>query len=282
MAQMPKGEPRSVEDPLGELYDETNRRERLKKRDQTMMIGGRLHREVDNGETCAMVPFETPEAARQRLDNQQAIRRVSAIASNPIGGAMSGLAILAGADANGRDMAFAAGAVADAALQGAAPRGLTTRTRDAPPRPQVVPPSFQRPSIRYRDANAVGQATGVNSTVTRDMLKRGSRVKDGLSPPGLPDAINAERGHLQARALGGAGDHLFNVVTQSRPYNRGPMAAFEKRVVQKVRKGEVVEYSVTPFYDDGLLPPRAIFLTEQGSSSSPSALIIDNPVGRKR
>ena len=171
-------------------------------------------------------------------------------------------------------------------MQGVAPLGTTIRSRPASPKAQLSGPALERPRIRYKGTNDAQQALGVNATITRDMLGTGTKANPKLRPPGWQGdgrTHNEGRGHLLARELGGTGDKMFNIVTQTQnPSNSSHMKTFENRVVRKVRNGEVVEYTVTPFYDQGILPPRAIFVTEYGSSSTPSARIIENPAGRKK
>jgi hypothetical protein len=60
------------------------------------------------------------------------------------------------------------------------------------------------------------------------------------------------------------------------------MREFERTVAQRVRDGEVIEYSATPLYSDGVLPPRSILLTAIGSRGAPIARLIQNPAGRPR
>lgn len=286
MAQMPKGEPRSVPDPVGEAMDEMSRRERFRRRHDTIMINGQLYREYDNGQANVLMPVDDPIRRAQRAGNRRAIAQAFGIAGNPLGGVAYGVAALAGATPRQRDQAFAAGAAADAVMHGAAPFGTALRGGPASPRPQVASPPLKRSNVRYRGTNADGQALGVEATIVQDMLGTGTKANPNLRTPGLsenPKADNQARGHVLARRLGGAGEEMFNLVTLTQtPTNNSHMQSFENRVARKVRNGEVVEYSVTPFYDQGTLPPRAIFLTEYGSSSPPSARIIGNPAGRRK
>lgn len=291
MAEMPKGQPRSVPDPVGDRVEENNRKERIRKLSDTIIINGQLYREYDNGQANVLMPVDDPIKRAQLADNQRAIRQAFAIAENPLGGVAYGVATLAGASPRTRNHAFIAGATADAVMQGAAPFGASLRGRAPAPKPQVVSPPLQRPNIRYRDLNEHGQAQGMNATVTEAMLGTGTRANRKLAPTGhggmgeyAPQGRpNRARAHLLAREMGGMGDRMVNIIALNQnPTNSSQMRIFENRVVRKVRNGEVVEYTVTPFYDDGFLPPRAVFLTEYGSGGGSSARIIDHPPGRRK
>jgi hypothetical protein len=76
---------------------------------------------------------------------------------------------------------------------------------------------------------------------------------------------------------------MRNLVTLThKGANTPQMQGFERGVARRVRGGEVVEYSATPMYRDGVLPPSAILMTAHGSRGAPSARIINNPAGRRR
>lgn len=160
------------------------------------------------------------------------------------------------------------------------------RNSPAPQRAQAAPPSTQRPSIRLRGLNEKGQAQGVTSTITTPMLGTGSKAHWRRRPPGWQgngSVYNEARAHLQGADLGGSGRDLRNLVTLTRnPANSPYMREFERTVAQRVRDGEVIEYSATPLYSDGVLPPRSILLTAIGSRGAPIARLIQNPAGRPR
>jgi hypothetical protein len=119
------------------------------------------------------------------------------------------------------------------------------------------------------------------------MLGTGAAVNPRLRPPGWQGNgrhFNEARGHLLARSLGGAGGlegRNFVTLTQ-KGANTPQMRDFERNVAQRVRAGEVVEYSVTPLYDHGALPPSAVLTTAYGSRRAPSARLIRNPAGRRK
>lgn len=91
------------------------------------------------------------------------------------------------------------------------------------------------------------------------------------------------RGHLLANLLGGTGRDLRNLVALTQtPTNSPHMRDFEVAAAKRVRAGEVVEYAVTPFYADGILPPSAMLMTAHGTRQPSTARIVFNPAGRRR
>ena len=208
MAQMPRGGPRSVPDPAGEKYDAMNRRVRMKREraeaaaarsplsfdttpfapsdtldairyaprsDSTVTVGGRTYREIDNGRANVLVPVGDPlHSAAERAEQRRNIERASFMASHPLAGAAYGIASLFNASPRVRDGALAAGGVLDAAMLGAALRGVPIRSPLTPPRKQPLPPTLQRPAVRYGDVNEHGQATGVNATLTSPLPRTGT------------------------------------------------------------------------------------------------------------
>lgn len=298
MARMPKGEPVSVPDPAGELYDEMVRRaqqdrfsppdrrtdfSRTSRGGSNVKIDGQWYRSMDNGRTNVLVPAGdlslTPAELAQQ---QQAAREALFDANNTMAGVAVGLATLAGASLSGRRKARVAGAAVDAALMGAATRARSPAISATLPE---LSQSQIRPSVRYGTLNTSGQATGVNATVTAPMLGTGTRANPKLSPPGWRgngSFNNEARGHLYANNLGGSGDNIRNLVTQTQqPMNSPWMRDFELSVARRVRNGEVVEYFATPLYGKAQ-PPAAILLMAHGSRGKTSGVIVDNPAGRRK
>lgn len=312
MAQMPRGEPRSVPDPEGEQYDEMLRRVRLNREraeaaaaKPTALLGAeylspfssRLDfsrpgrspvvtvdgRQVDTG--CVVggaAPLSQAELAEQR----GAIERANYMASNPLAGAAYGLAALVGGSQEARDRAMMVGGAADAVMMGAAPLGAAIRGRPRPPQAQVDLKPRLRDQIRAREASSIGQAMGVDATITPPMLGAGTRANRRLKPPGWQGdgtIFNEARGHLLAKGLGGTGGKMWNLVTLTQHGANSPqMRNFEQGIAARVRGGEVIEYGVKPLYTDKILPPAALLLTATGSQGAPSARIINNPAGRAR
>lgn len=172
-------------------------------------------------------------------------------------------------------------------LGAVAPRAMPARSSASPARGQIASPGWPRPNVRYRDLNAKGQATGISATLTTPMLGTGARASRRLAPPGWQgngNRYNEARGHLLAKSLGGAGGlESRNFVTLTQKGANSPqMQAFEQAVARKLHAGEVVDYSVTPLYDDGVLQPSLIVMTAHGSGSGPSARLVRNPIGRRK
>ena len=127
---------------------------------------------------------------------------------------------------------------------------------------------------------------GTNAWVTRDALGRGRRPDRRLEPPGWSGngrTFNEARGHLHAGQLGGPHDDMRNFVTLTQNKANTPhMKTFEDSVAGRARAGEVIEYSVTPLYGAGVLPPGAILMTAHGSRGAPMARVVQNPAGRRK
>jgi hypothetical protein len=321
MARMPRGEPRSVPDVAGDQYDAMMREERWKRLtadaaggklsfasdeaslrpseslsdrmkraprpEPTVTIGGRTYRAVDNGRANVLVPVSDPQvSAAQLAERRRAVSRVAFMADSPLGSAAYDLATAMNTSPQVRDGALVAGGLADAAMSGGAFRSPPARNSPPPQRAQAAPPTLPRSSIRLRELNEKGQARGVTSTITEPMLGTGTEASQRLRPPGWQGNgrdFNEARGHLLANSLGGSGEDMRNLVTLTQnPANSPYMRDFEGRVAQRVRDGEVIEYSALPIYRDGVLPPSSVLLTAYGSRGAPIARLVQNPAGRGR
>lgn len=311
MAQMPRGEPRSVPDPAGDKYDAMIRRERLtKQRAETaavkqsglaavprlspferriedldlaprpgsaVTIGGQAYTEVDNGRANILVPAGDPLVSPAELAaRRQAIERAFFMAEHPLGTVAYGIASMAGASPRARDAALYAGGLGeDAITAGRSSRAVRLR----PPAPQIKAP--RTPAIRLGELSAQGQATGVTASVTPDMLGTGTKARRRIKPPGFLDGDS--RGHLYGNQLGGPGDDRRNLVTLTQhPFNSPQMSNFESGVARRVRAGEAIEYTSKPLYREGALPRSAILLTATGPRRPPTARLVHNPAGRRR
>jgi hypothetical protein len=313
---MPKGKPRSVRDPLGAPYDEMIRQywgrrdakpplpalsamsfpasdSRLKllnrnaRSNPYVTIGGRTYKGVDNGRADVLVPVDDPSISPAvRADRQQAVAQALFMADHPLGSAAYAIATLVKASPQTRNAALMGGSVADASLLGAAPRLTWMRRAPTPKQPEFAPPFIKRPTVRYGQPTALGQATRVMATLTAPMLAFGTKADRRQTPPGWQgngDEFNEARGHLLAKQLGGSGRDPRNLVTQTqKPSNSPQMRDFEDRVKRRVQGGEVVEYSAMPLYSAGALPPERILLSALGSRDVPRARIVENPAGRPR
>jgi len=219
---------------------------------------------------------------------RQDIDRAFFMADSPLAGSAYGVASAMNASPQAREGALFAGGLADAALLGAAPLGAPVRARAAPSaqKAQPVAPSRQ-PDVRYRELNADGQPMGAHVSVTAPLIGTGTRAPRWLKPPGWQGNAdvkrNEARGHLAAKDLGGSGTDRRNVVTLTHHGANTPqMRDFEQEVARRARGGEVIEYSATPMYSPGILPPGLILLMAQGSSGMRQARLIQNPAGQRR
>jgi hypothetical protein len=299
-----------VPDPDGELYDEMIRQEKAKRAlaeaGETMRsvvhpdVGPGLSRPalssasrnpivtVDGRQidTRCVAGGKAPVSQAELAERQAAIDRANYMAGNPLAGAAYGIAALLGAPPETRDRAMIAGGAVDAVMIGAAPRGAQIRRQPSTPRAQTVGPPLARDAIRFRETNSIGQAMGVDATLTPSMLGTGTRANPRLRPPGWQgngNDFNEARAHLLAKSLGGTGGKMWNLVTLTHDgANRPQMSSFERAVADRVREGEVVEYGAKPLYRDGILPPSAVLVTATGSRGAPAARIISNPAGRPR
>jgi hypothetical protein len=251
----------------------------------TVTIGGKTYRVVDNGRANVLVPADDPQVSpAMREAQRQAVSRVMFMADHPLGGAAYGIASLANAPQGARDAALVAGGLADVALIGAGARSAAAQVKPAPPRRQVVPPMFTRPSSRLSKLNAKGQATGMSATLTRSTIVGGTEANRTLKPPGWQgDGItyNESRGHLRANQLGGSGDDPRNIVTITQtPTNVSQMRKFENEMKRRVMSGEVIDYFVKPLYTEAALAPFAFLMTAFGSRSEPKGVVLENPAGK--
>jgi len=197
MAQMPRGEPRTVPDPIGDLYNDTIRRKRLQDEQSAAAAQRRsvksateyfspfdqLNRlpvdrqrpefAVVNGRLVCTTPLDRPPTSPEVLEAQRrAVRQTIALEDHSFGATAYGLATLIGAPPPARTAAFAVGALGDAAGAGATIGRSAFVRPSAPPQRQTAPFRFKQPSIRLGERNAKGQAIRAAATVTGPMLGR--------------------------------------------------------------------------------------------------------------
>lgn len=310
MAQMPRGEPRSVPDPDGELYDEMIRKEKLKRAlaDAGSTLRPMSRREIELGpsgssiyrpasnpivtvdgrqiDTRCVVGGKAPISQAELAERRRAIDRANYMAGSPLAGGAYAIAAMLGGSQQARDRAMVAGGAVDSLMMGAAPLGAQVRSPRSPQRAQAVPPPLGQRKIRPRETNSIGQAMGVDAPLTSSMLGTGTKSNRRLTPPGWQGhgtKFNEARAHLLAKSLGGTGREMWNMVTMTQNGANSPqMSGFERSVANRVRQGEVVDYRAQPFYRDGTLPPSAVLLTATGSRGAPAARVVRNPAGRPR
>lgn len=253
--------------------------------DKSMMLGGQRYREVDDGR--ANVLIEDPMMSPAEFAERQRAVRVVFMEDSPLAGGAYGVASLAGASPGARDAALVLGGLADVAGAAMAQRAAFAPEQAMSPRSEPLPPGWRRPDVRLRDVNANRQALGAAGTLTAPMIGSGAKFNRRLTPPGWQgngDEYNEARGHLLGANLGGPGGlEERNAVTLTHHGANTPqMRNFEQGVARKVRGGEVMEYTATPLYNDGVLPPSHIVLTAHGSRGTSVARVIQNPAGRRR
>ena len=121
-------------------------------------------------------------------------------------------------------------------------------------------------SIHYGELDSLGRATGVDATITVDMVGTGTPAKSSIKPAGFEgQKAGHARGHLLGNQLGGAGDDPRNLTTLfQNPVNHPVMSSVEGSVRKAVEAGEVVQYSVKPIYEGNTLIPSGVTIKAEG------------------
>ena len=121
-------------------------------------------------------------------------------------------------------------------------------------------------SIHYGELDSLGRATGVDATITVDMVGTGTPAKSSIKPAGFEgQKAGHARGHLLGNQLGGAGDDPRNLTTLfQNPVNHPVMSSVEGSVRKAVEAGEVVQYSVKPIYEGNTLIPSGVTVKAEG------------------
>ena len=122
-------------------------------------------------------------------------------------------------------------------------------------------------SIVYGELDSLGRTTGIEATITPDMIGTGSTAKPSIKPAGFGgQAQGHARGHLLGNQLGGAGNDPRNLVTiYQNPVNHPVMSSIERSVRKTVEGGQIVNYKVTPIYQGNNLIPSGITIQAQGN-----------------
>ena len=123
-------------------------------------------------------------------------------------------------------------------------------------------------TIRYGELDSLGRATGADATITADMIGTGSPAKSSIKPAGFAgQKAGHARGHLLGNQLGGAGDDPRNLTTLfQNPVNHPIMSSIEASVRKAVESGEIVQYSVKPFYEGNNLISSGITIKATGNN----------------
>ncbi|MDE7251359.1 MAG: DNA/RNA non-specific endonuclease, partial [Acetatifactor sp.] len=122
-------------------------------------------------------------------------------------------------------------------------------------------------SVTYGELDSLGRTTGIEATITLDMIGTGSPAKSSIKPAGFKGKAQGHaRGHLLGNQLGGSGKDPRNLMTiYQNPVNHPAMSSIEAKVRRAVEGGQVVNYKVTPIYEGNNLIPRGITIQAQGS-----------------
>lgn len=141
--------------------------------------------------------------------------------------------------------------------------------------------SMETGSIKYGALDTLGRPTGVQATITQDMIGTGTSAAKSIRPPGFQgQAAGQARGHLLGRQLGGSGTEVRNLVTlQQNPVNSPVMRGFENQIRAAVEEGQVFRGSFTPVYNGGNLIPRGVTIMGSGSGDFQVGVTILNPIG---
>lgn len=223
MAQMPRGKPRSVPDPVGEQYDHVMGLDRRRREHAelglakpwpslnemssgamptfidesdfeairrspppvpTVSIGGQTYKGVDNVRANVLVPFDPLVSPAELAERRRGVARLGFMSDSPLGSAAYDLAAAMNASPAQRDGALVAGGLVDAAMTGVAPFGIQRRSGVYRPKSEPSTLGLQRLSVRDKGVNERGQAQGKDITVTKSMLGTGTGVNKRVNPPG--------------------------------------------------------------------------------------------------
>lgn len=213
-------------------------------------------------ETAATPEARAALATRQR-EMDQAMRRETERLNSPY--------------AEGRGFVAAPRSLTEL-LDHYAARGDIDRSVPAHLAPLAAPLATAPSRIDYGALNHLGQAQGIEATITREMLNTGGRADRDIRPPGfVRGGLNHSRGHLLANMLGGSGTDPRNFVMLYQDDTNSPvMRDFEQNVYDAVDAGEVVNYKVTPIYENGQPQPTAVVLRAEGSEGLSIGITIHN------
>ncbi|MFF1700489.1 DUF6531 domain-containing protein [Streptomyces sp. NPDC058252] len=169
-------------------------------------------------------------------------------------------------------------------LQGCDPLGLAPRYANRPDR------YAWGNSVRYKGTDHLGRPTGISACIRREMvIAQGSEAGKMWTKGwrGHGTLFNEARGHLLANTLGGAGKgphapHNLVTLTQN-PTNHPHMyEMFEKPVADAARKGEIVQYDVTPIYEGANPIPTRLEFQAFGNKGFSLSGWLDNPAAGVR
>ncbi|MFN9372459.1 MAG: DNA/RNA non-specific endonuclease, partial [Planctomycetaceae bacterium] len=125
----------------------------------------------------------------------------------------------------------------------------------------------RRAHVIIGELDELGRPTGVNATITQDLLGTGSDASRLIIPPGFEgQASGHARGHLLGNQLGGSGRERRNLITMfQNPANSPVMRDFENQLAAAVRRGEIIDYWAIPIYQGSHPIPIGVTLLGRGS-----------------
>ncbi|WP_149256751.1 DNA/RNA non-specific endonuclease [Actinomadura sp. K4S16] len=146
-------------------------------------------------------------------------------------------------------------------------------------------------------ADPIGRPQGIHARFcSKADLKGGEPADKRIFPPGWPEkngrsanpkdgkAYRYSRCHLLADQLGGDGrlhENLFTCIHS--PLNDPNMKKLENQVAAAVKRGEIVDYTVTPIYRRGQAMPSMIRMTARGrTKDNLPGLSFDRCLGNSR
>jgi len=93
-------------------------------------------------------------------------------------------------------------------------------------------------SITYGELDSLGRTTGIEATITLDMIGTGSPAKSSIKPAGFGGQVQGHaRGHLLGNQLGGSGSDPRNLVTiYQNPVNHPVMSSVEASIRKVVER----------------------------------------------
>jgi len=249
---------------------------RTPQRPPLVTIGPITYWAAESDSATVLVPYQE---VRPTPPTDDAATKAAIMTGYPFGAGAYGIAKLLGANEGAGDAAFVGGAIIDTVL------GFGGARRSAPPSATAVgglaPLAYERPAIRHSQPTASGQATGTRATLTRPMLRTGTRASSSITPPGWKGdgrKHNQARGHLTANGVGGSGRKDWNLMTiPQNPTNVPDMQRFEREIMARLARGEVIEYHVTPLYDGAASPPTHVVMTATGTQEAPTGVVIQVP-----
>lgn len=122
------------------------------------------------------------------------------------------------------------------------------------------------PHVAYGLLDRLKRPTIVRALLDDAAIDAGTDAARRILPPGFGgEAAGHARGHLLARVLGGTGDFAENLVTlYHNPVNTPVMWGIEKKILDALKAGELMDFSAIPKYIGNNLIPDSIRIVAKG------------------